>query len=148
MNESNEAAAVLEAMAASRRRLANRSVSSPIRHIAYAIAVGGWIAAAALPDGYRIASYAVVVVAMIGLVLWDRHRNGTFVNGFRPGKTRGIAVLLVVLILPLYFGSTWLARETNSVWPSLGLGVIGALTAYAASLVWERVYVRDLERGA
>jgi hypothetical protein len=87
----------------------------------------------------------VVILCSIPLIIHsDRKRLGMFINGYRRGKTRIVAVGTVIVELALYFVSVVRGLDHNDHTTPLLLGVAGFLIGIAGSLLWQRVFVREM----
>lgn len=142
--DEQEAANALQAMRVTRSRMARRAQWSLGRHAAFGAVMGALVASYALPGGWPMLGVAGCVLASWAIVAGDRRRDGFFVNGYRRGRTRGLTFALLALALAALAAAIAL-RAKGLAWAPLVIG--GALTVLgtAASVVWERVYRRELE---
>ena len=141
---STEAAEALAAMRASQARLAQAADCPPERHLAFAVLMGGIIATPALPFPYAILAEGVLLLG-VGLVIrWDRRRTGMFINGYRAGRTRPLTFLLVAVVAALYIAGVWLVRDRGIWWAPLATGAVAAGVGYYASVVWQRIFRREM----
>jgi len=142
--DQNRAAEALAAMDRSRARLATAADVSPLRHLAFALVIGGWIATPALAQPWRAMAMAGLFVSVPLMVLWDRRRTGTFVNGYRAGRTLPVTIAMVVAALGLLIASVRLANTGAGPTASIALAAIAVAGVYAGSRWWSRVYRREL----
>ena len=141
---SAEAAEALSAMRASQARLALAAGCPPARHLAFAGLMGGIIATPALPFPYAILAEGVLLLGVGLVVRWDRRRTGMFINGYRAGRTRPLTFLMLAVVLVLYMTGFWLARDRGIWWAPLATGAIAAGASYYMSILWQRVFRREM----
>jgi hypothetical protein len=141
---SAEAAEALSAMRASQARLALAADCPPARHLAFAGLMGGIIATPALPFPYAILAEGVLLLGVGLVVRWDRRRTGMFINGYRAGRTRPLTFLMLAVVLVLYMTGFWLVRERGIWWAPLATGAIAAGAGYYMSILWQRVFRREM----
>lgn len=142
--EADQAAAALEAMRASRERLAAAANCPPARHLAFAGLMGALVASQAAPPPVTIAIEALLMVGVFGLLAWDRRRTGMFISGYRVGRTQPVTLGLVVFTVAVLLVGVWLKLDHGLVWAPLALGLVVTVVAYAASIFWQRIYRREL----
>lgn len=141
-----EAAQALEAMRQSRERLAQAADCPPARHVVFGLLMGGLVACQAAPPVWTLICEAVLM-AGVGLVyLWDRRRTGMFINGYRAGRTRAVTAVVLLLVLGLGALGVWLKHGRGLVWGPLACGAAAAVLATFGSVLWQRVYVRELKQ--
>jgi len=145
---STDAAAALAAMQASQARLAAAADCPPERHLAFAGLLGGLVATPALPTAWTLVAEAVILLGIILIVRWDRRRTGMFINGYRTGRTRPVTFGMLAVFLVLYSVSTWLSRSLGIHRAPLPLGVVAGAFGYYASVLWQRIFRRELGVGA
>ena len=142
--DANEAANALEAMRASRERLAAAANCPPARHLAFAAVLGGMVAAQAAPPMFAIVMEALLMVGVALIVAWDRKRTGMFINGYRAGRTLALTYGLLFFAIAVLALVMWLKLERGFHWAPLAGGAVVAIVAYVASTVWQRIYLREL----
>ena len=106
--------------------------------------MGGLVITPAFPLPLRMAVLALVLVGVALVVQSDRKRLGMFVNGYRRGKTRIVTFAMLAVILPLYAVSAYVALRYEDHLTPLLLGAVAFVFAYASSVVWQRVFRREL----
>jgi hypothetical protein len=141
---STEAAEALAAMRASQARLAVAADCPPARHLAFAGLMGGIIATPALPFPYALLAEGVLLLGVGLVVRWDRRRTGMFINGYRAGRTRPLTFLLVAVFVALYAAGVWLVRDRGIWWGPLVTGAVGGAIGYYFSILWQRVFRREM----
>ncbi len=117
---------------------------------AYHLAVGGvfgaLLAAQGLPLGWRLAVEIAVVAAALAMMAWSRRVTGRFVNGWRKGPTRWIAVTLTVAFVGLALATLEVdATHEVRVAPLLA-GVAMFVIAAMADWLWVQFYRAELQR--
>jgi len=141
---STEAAEALAAMRASQARLAQAADCPPSRHFAFAALMGGLIATPALPSFYALLAEGVLLLGVALVVRWDRRRTGMFINGYRAGRTRPLTFAILAVVLALYATGFWLARDRGIWWAPLATATVAAGIGYYASMLWQRVFRREM----
>jgi hypothetical protein len=134
----------LAAVRAARAGVAGRARWSLARHAAFGGLMGGLIASYALPFPASLGGL-VLCLALTGVVAaTDRRRDGFFVNGYRAGRTRRIAIGIALFTIAALALAVW-AQGAGLWWVPLVLGVLVFGVATRASIAWERAYQRELE---
>lgn len=143
-----EARAALDSAGAARAHLAALGMCPPWRHAAFgavmALLVGG--------VGFELqVQTACTVLALAGVAViasYDRRRYGVFINGYRRGATLKVSIGLVIAMLAMIVLQISLrdrhASTAVHLWIALaafGIGTYG-------SVIWGRVFRREMERGA
>jgi hypothetical protein len=141
---STEAAEALATMRASQERLALAANCPPERHLAFAALMGGVIATPALPFPYAIAAEVVLLLGVALVIRWDRRRTGMFINGYRAGRTRPLTFLMLAVVLALYMAGVWLVHDRGIWWGPLATGAVAAAAGYYFSVVWQRIFRREM----
>jgi hypothetical protein len=143
----DDALETLAAAAAARRRLALAQAAWPwSRHAAFAGLLAALAAAQALPLPFNVVADGGIAFAAAGVAALDRRRRGVFVNGWRAGRTQGVALLAVLMATVLGLVGLWLSRQRGLVFAPLAVGVVLLPLGFAASRLWEHVYRRELEQ--
>jgi hypothetical protein len=138
------AEAALAALAETRGRIAERAHWSLQRHLAVGLLVGMIVASYALPPLGTLVAGAIALVGTLLLVRADRRRDGFFVNGYRPGRTRLVALLFVAVAMVGLVAAVVGKQVYGLIWVPLVAGAVVAALGTFASLQWERVYRADL----
>lgn len=140
----DEAVAALTAIQMSRERLAAAATVPVERHLVFAALLGAMVAAQAAP-GLMAAFIEAMLILALGLVAaWDRRRTGMFVNGYRAGRTLPLTLGVVAFALADVGVCIWLKDAYAVTWAPIAGGLLAAAAAFAASLVWQGVYLREL----
>jgi len=139
-----EARLALAAKSAAEQDIARMSLCPPWRHAAFAGLMATLVALPAAPIPLRFGLLVLVFVAMGLIVRSDRRRLGVFINGYRRGKTRRVTFPMLVIVLLLYFASSYFALTRGLPAISLALAVAAFVVGYVGSTIWQRVFVREL----
>jgi len=142
--ERSEALSALAAKRAAEAQLARAATCPPWRHAVLGLLMGGLVASPAFDLPIRMAILVVILCSIPLIIHSDRKRLGMFINGYRRGKTRIVAVGTVIVELALYFVSVVRGLDHNDHTTPLLLGVAGFLIGIAGSLLWQRVFVREM----
>ena len=134
----------LRAVRLTREQLASRARWSFPRHASVGVLLGTMIASFALPTGWPIAVVAACLVATLLIVRRDRQRDGFFVNGYRPGRTLPVTIALLMISFGALYAAIFLKTDKGLIWAPIAVGLVLAVLATAASILWERVYRQEL----
>jgi len=146
-SEADDAQRALAALGETRRRMANRAHWPLRRHIAFGVLIGAMVASYALPLPLQMLVVAGALVATGLLVAADRRRDGFFVNGYRAGRTRRVALLYLSVALAGLVAAIVAKEGYGLVWMPLAVGAVLAVIGTLSSLAWERAYRADLGEG-
>lgn len=143
MTVNEEAAAALAAKRSAQEQLASAALCPPWRHAVFALLMGALVYSPAVTIPLRFGLYALMLVAMGLIIQSDRRRLGMFINGYRRGKTRLVTFPLLAIELGLYTWSFTRAEAGDRLTPVL-LAVVMIILGYAGSVLWQRVFVREM----
>ena len=141
---STEAAEALAAVRGSQAKLLQAATCPPERHLAFAALMTGLVACPAAPYPLMFAIELLMLVGVVLVALWDRRRTGMFVNGYRAGATRWVTFSILVVELGLFSLGYWMAKREGATWVPLVLTVPAFATALGGSVLWARVWKREL----
>jgi hypothetical protein len=145
MNNLQEQARIaLDAKANAERELAGAVQCPPWRHIAFGLLMGALIATPAFPQMTRFAILAGILGAIALIIRSDRKRLGVFINGYRRGKTRIVVAVTLIVELGLYTISLFRGLDHGDRLTPLLLAIVGVILGTAASVLSQRVFVREL----
>jgi hypothetical protein len=85
-----------------------------------------------------------MLVATSAIYRSDRRRLGVFINGCRRGRTRLVVVPLLLACLALYGASCYFALARDAPLISVALAAVTFGVAYQGSVIWQRVFRREL----
>lgn len=146
MNQ-DEARAALAAMQEAKDRLAESQSCPPWRHAAFGVLMAAINGMIAVP----MPGKAVIAVAAAAFGFWlyrsDRRRSGTFVNGYRRGRTLPMTLGLLGALLALLFAQVHAHTAGLSVLTKVVIAGLACILATWASVVWQRVYQAELRGG-
>lgn len=147
MTRDEDARRMLAEVEAANADLAERAKAPTWYHPALGLLIGGLIAVQALPIPFMVAFY-VVYVAGLGLLVraYKRH-TGMWINGYRAGRTRWVAVGLAALATLGGLISLWLVRERGLTLAPLAFGGLIAVIVTIGGFVWEAAFRADLRDG-
>lgn len=143
-----EAADALSAIQQSQAQLARIANCPPQRHLVFALVMGGLVSLPGFPVTVAFVLEALLMLAVGLIALWDRRRNGVFINGYRRGRTRPLTFVLLGMMLTLLAVSFWLARGKGIYWGPFALAAIAVPVAYAFSVQWKSVFRREMGVGS
>lgn len=148
MSEALSASQALEAARTARAQVAARADCPPLMHAIFAALMAAMVASQSLPSPLNAAALAPSLAAIAALVVYQRKRYGFFVNGYRKGRTRWVALSLLGIVEVLLFASIWLKVERGLVWAPLAAGVLVFPIALFGSYRWQAAYKADLAQAA
>lgn len=143
--DQSEALSALAAKHQAEVQIARAANCPPWRHLAVGALMGGLVASPAFDFAVRIAILVMILCAMALIVQSDRRRMGMFINGYRRGRTRVVAIATLIVELSLYALSVYYGLDLdNHVMPLL-LGLAAVPIGAVGSLIWQRVFVREMD---
>jgi hypothetical protein len=146
--DSMEAAAALAGVSGAQERFADQIAHrSPIRHAAFGFVMALLVGALALPLVLQTAITAMAMALVVIIVQYDRRRYGTFINGYRRGRTLAITFPLLGMILLLMLAQMYARIEGLPGPVKLGIVAAAFVLATGGSIVWKRVYLGELRAG-
>jgi hypothetical protein len=144
MMETLDARSALEAKHIAEVHMARAATCPPWRHAVFGLMMGGLIASFAFEFAIRTAILVIVLACIPIIIRSDRKRMGMFINGYRRGKTRVVTFGILALWLPLYAISVVRGLDHDDHLTPLLLGLVGFAIGAAGSVVWQRVFVREM----
>ena len=131
-----------------RRDLAERADCPPAWRLTAAILCGANCAAQSAPTFIALSLQLCCFAAILAMALIARKRMGFFVNGFRKGSTRKVAVALLVVVESIYLSSVWLKYEQHVLWaPLVGGAILVPIVLYAMKR-WQSAYRSEYGSGS
>ena len=147
MNQ-QEARTALAGATEAQMRLAKNIEGCPTwRHAAFGGVLAIFVGTTAVSSQVQMAGVAVGMGLAAWLFYWDRQRYGVFVNGYRKGATLPLTLALLGAMLVLIAIATWMRMSDLAWFSKLGLAAIAFALGTAASVKWQRVYLRELRSG-
>ena len=139
-----DALSALDAKRHAEAQMARAATCPPWRHAVFGLMMGGLVASPAFEMPVRI-TILVILLALIPVIIHsDRKRMGMFINGYRRGKTRIVAIGILVVELSLYAVAAVRGLDHNDHVTPLLLGAAGVVIGIWGSMTWQRVFVREM----
>lgn len=136
----------LLAVADARKRLAVRTKWPLLRHAAAGTVIGSMVAGAGLPPAGMTVVICACLFAVLAIKDYDRRHDGFFVSGYKPGRTRWVALLILVISIGTLVASLY-AKHNYGWWAAPFIsGIIVFFVATYGSILWERVNQAELAR--
>ena len=146
--DSYEAAAALAGVEVTHERLAQQvGQCPPWRHAAFGAVMALLVGSATVSMPVQLAGTALGMGLTAWIVMDDRRRYGVFINGYRRGATLPLTFALLLAVIALMFAALRAREGGWSPWSKAGIGVLAFAVATWASVVWQRVYMRELRKG-
>jgi len=142
--ENFEAASALDAKRAAEAQMARAANCPPWRHAVFGLLMGALVASPAFDTVPRFAILALILACIPVIIHSDRKRMGMFINGYRRGKTLLVTIPLLLVELSLYFVSVVRGLDHHDHTTPLLLGVVAIAIGIGGSLLWQRVFVREM----
>lgn len=142
--DQSEAMSALAAKRDAEAQIARACNCPPWRHAVFGLLMGALVASPAFEFGVRTVILVLILCCIPIIIQSDRKRLGMFINGYRRGKTRLVAVGTLLVELSIYAVSVYYGLSLDNHVVPLLLGVLGVLVGIAGSLLWQRVFVREL----
>lgn len=139
-----EALSALEAKRSAEAQIARAANCPPWRHALFGLMMGGLIASFAFDFVLRTAILLIALAAIPIIIRSDRNRMGMFINGYRRGKTRVVTFGILLVWLPLYAAAVHYALSLHDRIVPLVLGAAAFVICTAGSVLWQRVFVREM----
>jgi hypothetical protein len=135
----------LEEVRVAQARMAQKVACPPYKHALFGAMLGSIVAAQGGPPPVMFGVEGLVMLTAVVMFVLYRRKNGFFVNGYRKGRTRPV-VFAMLAVYVVVLGAAGLIKEIYKLaWPALVLGLLMFCVATWASVVWQRVYQRELD---
>jgi hypothetical protein len=142
--EALDARSALEAKQAAEAQMARAAVCPPWRHGLFGLIMGCLVATPAFDMPIRMGLLVLMLCLIPVIVHSDRKRTGMFINGYRRGKTRIVVFAILAVQMSLYAVSVVRGIGHDDHLTPLLLGVVGLVSATIGSVIWQRVFVREM----
>jgi hypothetical protein len=139
-----QAQVALDAKQHAEHQLATAALCPPWRHGVFALIMAVIVGSPAAAMPLQMMLIALVFFGIVLVVRSDRKRLGMFINGYRRGRTRLVTFPLLVIDLVLFGASIYEAHQTAGPIFSLLLGTAAFGVSLTGSILWQRVFVREL----
>jgi len=140
----SEALSALDAKRQAEMQMAKAANCPSWRHAIFGLLMGALVASPAFDFPIRMLILILILCSIPVIVQSDRKRMGMFINGYRRGKTRIVAIAILAVELSLYAVSVIRAFDHHDHVTPLLLGIAGVLIGIAGSLLWQRVFVQEM----
>lgn len=147
MTRDEDALRMLAEVEAANAALAERAKAPVWYHPALGLLMGGLIAVQGQPISIMLAFYAAYALGLVLLMRAYKRHTGLWINGYRAGRTRWIAVGLAALSSVMGLISIWLFRERGLAVAPFIFGAIVAVIVTIGGFVWEAAFRADLRDG-
>ena len=141
----NDARAALAEVEQAKGRLAADYDYPFSRHLAFGALMGLLVGSPALGTPGSVLVLPFVMAGVVLVQRWDRARTGSFLNGWRAGRTLPIS-LVAVLVNVILFAIGARYAQQGMTWVPLALAFVATAFGVAVSYAWQRVYLRELGR--
>lgn len=145
--DSREAAAALASARETRQRFERTLTCGPGYSAAFGVLMGWLVGIQGLPVGWKLLAYVPFVIALVIMVRYQRRTTGRFVNGYRAGRTRWVAIGGAAVVGVMVVLAAWLSLIRGIVWAAPALGVVAAILGFFVNQLWMRAYRADVEEG-
>jgi len=142
--QSMEARSALDAKQFAEAQMARAATCPPWRHGVFGLMMGGLVASPAFEMPVRMGILAALLLLIPVIIHSDRKRMGMFINGYRRGKTRVVAIGILVVELSLYAVAVVRGLDHHDSVTPLVLGAAGVVIGTIGSMIWQRVFVREM----
>jgi hypothetical protein len=139
-----EASSALDAKRQAEAQIARAANCPPWRHAVFGLMMGAFVASPAFDFPIRMAIIVAMLCAIPLIIQSDRKRMGMFINGYRRGKTRLVTFPMLAVMLGLYTLSLYSNDDGHNPLTPLLLGVVALVAGILGSLLWQRVFVREM----
>lgn len=146
--DEKEARDALAGIGSAQARLARTTAYPAWRHAAFGGVMAVFVGGLALPTALNLVATTIGLVGTVILAQSDRERMGLFINGYRKGATRWVTLGLIVVVLALAMAQVRLRFGGGPDVAKLAVVALAFALAWGASVLWWRVYVRELTGGA
>ena len=129
---------------AAKADMAQRAKAPTWYHPALGLLIGGLIAVQGQPIQVMLGVYAAYIAGLVLLMRAYKRHTGLWINGYRAGRTRWVAIGLAGLGMLGALIAIWLVRERGLTQAPLVFGAIVAVIVTVGGFVWEAAYRADL----
>ncbi len=141
-----QARAALASVGDTRNEVAKLGDCPPWRHAAFGGVMGLLVTGAGLPIAWQVATITIAMAAIVWIKKSDERRYGVFINGYRRGATLPFTILLLLAMLGLVALQISLRGDDVSLAVPLAIGFAAFLAGTGASVIWSRIFRREMER--
>lgn len=127
-----------------RERLAARAVAPSWYGWLYGIGCGFIVAGGGMRQPLGAVMTALGIAGVVLLYMYWQKISGLNVNGYRKGRTRGIAILLGILLSALMMAGLVLRTRFALAWAPLAAGAVALPVSMILSMAWDRAWRREI----
>jgi hypothetical protein len=142
-----DASAALAAMRETRRKFGQSLQCGWGYSFAFGAMMGWLIAMQGVPLPWRFLGFVPFFGVFPLMIRWQRRSTHRFINGYRRGRTRWVALAMVAVFLALYALATVLALDHQAAWAPFVLGLVAIPLGAVGNRMWIKAYNADLEAG-
>jgi len=140
----SDPANALEGARAVRQKLAEKTRCPPYMHAVFGALMGGLVASEGASDRATLVIELAILLLALLLFIVQRQRLGFFINGYRRGRTRPVAIALISVYLILFSLAAGLKAVLGLHWPALVLGMLMFGLATWGSSAWQARYQAEM----
>jgi hypothetical protein len=146
--DAETALSALQQVDAVRADVARRATCPSHWHWAFGLLMGAMIGGQSLPSAYEsLAVTGACLGATLLMMRAMRRRMGFFVNGYRKGRTRPIAIGLLVFVETTLGVTLWLKLGQHIWWAPLAGAALVAPVSVLGSYAWQRAFRAEMTAG-
>ena len=143
-----EARAALDSTAAARAHLATLGICPPWRHAAFGAIMALLVGGIGFDTEVQTACTVLALGGIAVVASYDRRRYGVFINGYRKGSTLKVSIGVLLGVLALLILQIYLRDQHASTSVHLCVALAAFVLGTWGSVIWGRVFRREMERGA
>ncbi|MEO6387409.1 MAG: hypothetical protein ABIT16_02965 [Croceibacterium sp.] len=144
MMNSDDARDALAAVDRTRADLASLGLCPPWRHGAFGLVMGMVVLGQGVHAPWMWWLFGASLAGAVVIALHDRRKYGVFVNGYRRGRTRIVALGLVAAMFVAMALEVWLREIGEPLVLRLALAAVFGGVAIWFSVVWNRTFRREM----
>lgn len=135
--------ALADARARSRSAAGRLPESVPWFEAIWLAYIAGLVLSMALPMPFNLLVIFALLFGLSKAVSAYQERYGVWVSGFRPGRTRVIAVALGVVLLAILMIVWFYRQRYGLVWPAFPAAAVAVGASFVIGRMWMRAYRRE-----
>lgn len=119
----------------------------PWRHALFGAMFFVLIGSISISSTVQMATAPLLVIAVLLLRRSDIRRTGVFINGYRSGATLPVTLALVGALIAFVVAAMHMRMNGFSIVSKLALATLAFALSTWASVVWQRIFRRELMAG-
>lgn len=147
MTRDEDALRMLAEVEAANSDMAERAKAPTWYHPVFGLLMGGLVAVQGQAAPAKLSYYVIFLIAIALLARAYKRHTGMWINGYRAGRTRWVAVGLAALSTLSMLIAVWLQRERGLTAAPLVFGALIAVIVTIGGFVWEAAFRADLRDG-